>query len=76
MSNTIFITFIFGVILAAMLFSGVVKMVKVNFNNKPAATTEPKENFMKNQSEKAADLAEKNRQLMDRVKAQMEKNRH
>lgn len=70
----IFLTFIFGIILAIMLFSGVVKGVKFTFNGLPPPP-EKTESVTKIQSEKAMDLQEKNRQLMDRVKEKMERNR-
>ena len=76
MSNIVFLTFIFSAILAIMLFTGLVKTAKFNFPAVPTIDTRQSEDIQQSQSEKAADLQEKNRQLMDRVKAQMEKNRH
>ena len=75
MSNTIFITFIFGVSLSIMLFSGLVKTVKFNFKKDAAENVYQSEDVRETQSEKTADLAEKNRRLMDKVRDQMEKNR-
>jgi hypothetical protein len=76
MVNTIFVTVIFSAILAIMIYSGLVKTVKFNFNLFPTQNAVETESKEKTQSEKASDLQDKNRQLMDRVKAQMEKNRH
>ena len=76
MSNLVFITFIFSAILAVMLFTGMVKTVKFNFYKNPATDIQQNEDVQKTQSEKAADLQEKNRRLMDRVRDQMEKNKH
>lgn len=75
MSNTIFLTFVFCVILAIMLFSGLVKTVKFNFNKDAAENAYHSEDIRETQSEKTADLKDKNQQLMDRVRAQMERNK-
>ena len=75
MSNTIFMTMIFSVILAIMLWSGLVKTVKFSFNKAPVQNAYEVQDVERTQSEKTADLQEKNRQLMDRVRAQMERNR-
>ena len=75
MTNTIFLTFIFCVILVIMLFSGLVKMSKFGFTQNPSENTYQSEDVRQTQSEKAADLKNKNDQLMDRVRAQMEKNK-
>jgi hypothetical protein len=75
MTNTIFLTVIFGVLLAIMLFSGVVKTVKFTFNKAPVENTSQNEGVKQTQSERAEEIKEKNRQLMDRVRAQMEKNK-
>lgn len=75
MINTIFVTAIFSIIVAILLYSGVVKTVKFNFNLAPTQNSSENQNVEQTQSEKAADLKDKNQQLMDRVRAQMEKNR-
>ncbi len=68
-------TMIFSVILAIMLWSGLVKTVKFSFNKAPVQNAYEVQDVERTQSEKTADLQEKNRQLMDRVRAQMERNR-
>jgi hypothetical protein len=75
MSNTIFLVFIFGVILAIMLFSGLVKTTSFTFGKDPAANIYQSEDIRTTQSDKTEDVKEKNRKLMEKVQAQMEKNR-
>ena len=75
MSNMIYLTFIFAVILGIMLFSGLVKTVKFGFKADPTENIYQSEAVKQTQSERAAEVAEKNRELMDRVRAQMEKNK-
>jgi hypothetical protein len=75
MFDTLLATTIFSIILALMLFFGVVKTVKFNFAPKPQESISDVRSLEKTQSEKAAELKEKNDQMMERLKAQMERNK-
>jgi hypothetical protein len=75
MYNTIYVTFLFSILLAIMLYTGLVKVVKFNFNKEPVTNTLIQEQPQQTQSEKAAEIQEKNRRLMERVREQMEKRK-
>jgi hypothetical protein len=76
MTNNILITIIFCIILGAMLYTGVIKTVKINFKPAPVENTYQRPAPGKTQSERAAELEEKNRRMMERVQRQMEKMKH
>ena len=75
MLNTVFITIMFSFILAVLLGTGFIKTVKFNFNKEEPRNTYEDKTVKETLSERAERVKEKNQQLMDRVRAQMEKNK-
>ena len=76
MLNTIYAALVFGIFLIILVWSGLIKTVKIHLDQDPAQNAYQSEAVQQTQSEKVIDLQEKNRQLMDRVRSQMERNRH